>query len=803
MNATFSTRLAQAVVGARPLTVLFLGCLILSGCARDGVVVGEQNPVLFWRPRAIINDPSRVGTVSMAVVSVSEWTDIERALQPQFKLDEAAALQAVVPTVGSLSQSRFRGRSLGLGIGLPTQTTRDTSVVADELSLPLDADGKELGEGGGTRTLTRERSEESMPGQAPAPRLPEVTRDAELAEAAALGVEPGLQYSLATALIQQVQLTNRYVQDRVRIDGYVPYVVRLKTTMMPHHNEIPVDAYFDVTFIPATVSADDKLQLRSDEEQATLAFQEATQASKTGNSNPQTRPADRKASEREKLPPPRSPVVLPLLMSDSIEGMQRAFSDEQVTATALAVTAAVKNVGLSLDASEVVAELQRRFGRNYNSTLSVARLNGNTVRIRFGAAVQPTKQGMHAQVTREHVVSLVLMVPSELIWQDVTVLAVGRVHYRRTADGRRLGSGELEVSGERRLQELARVLGASGEAVERLQKELRNLRAAVSQTRLEEFVDLLSPRGSPAPTPTRAALGWLSLQGAIDGPWLLDRIQFRYREPNLTYLPKQMVLLDDGAAARIVLDEAKHFDRAVRPRAVLLYEGNDADVLMQHVPARGLAVSPDGTTMSITFPSLSKPPVRAKDLAKSDPSPRILGKDWRLELAWSVPPGPGETAEARERVGFSGQIDHLFTPKQQSADAAGAKVTASAGAVVVRPQRPPTLVVEVTELDSNLAPVYLRVRNADLVAIEAANSVAGQQGQNQQQAAASPAIVLQGGTADQPERLTVVRNGSAALVLDNVVPGLPVEIQTYRLGEGGKEIAPTRHLSLAVVNSPQ
>lgn len=174
-------------------------------------------------------------------------------------------------------------------------------------------------------------------------------------------VEPQLKYTLATSLIQYVRLTNRFVKDRVQLYGYEAYVVRVQIGLMPLSRQAQYDTYVDVAFLP-------------------------------------TGPADT-----------GSPKVVPLLTNDSLEGLLQSRTNAEVKDLALQLRALVSGVGGGIDAQRLTQSLDAISGQDLNSLLTVGRASDNVLRVRLGAAAQPS--GRFVMLPRTYTVPVVLLVP--------------------------------------------------------------------------------------------------------------------------------------------------------------------------------------------------------------------------------------------------------------------------------------------------------------------------------------------------------------------------------------------------------
>jgi hypothetical protein len=137
-------------------------------------------------------------------------------LSPSFKLTAEEALALVLPTTQRVK----------------TSTSMDSSAAVEVNALSLGD-----GEGG-----------EGEP-QRPTPDSANADAEALLALehlTDALENDPFLTYSAATALYQEVEMLERYVQAATMRRGHVPYLLRMQVAVEPYHAHASWDAYVDV-----------------------------------------------------------------------------------------------------------------------------------------------------------------------------------------------------------------------------------------------------------------------------------------------------------------------------------------------------------------------------------------------------------------------------------------------------------------------------------------------------------------------------------------------------------------------------
>ena len=107
-----------------------------------------------------------------------------------------------------------------------------------------------------------------------------------------------------------------------------------------------------------------------------------------------------------------TPMVVPLLVTDTMESAFSARTTNVVRQYALALSALIKGFNLTTEMEGYSDSLLATVGNDYNSLYSVARLSNNTIRVRMGAMLQNTAQ--YAMVPQNRDVTLLVMVPKNI-----------------------------------------------------------------------------------------------------------------------------------------------------------------------------------------------------------------------------------------------------------------------------------------------------------------------------------------------------------------------------------------------------
>lgn len=162
---------------------------------------------------------------------------------------------------------------------------------------------------------------------------------------------------------------NREVELAAKRKGYVPYMVRMQLATMPYRRHLPYDIHAQVEFFPAS----DTFSIR-------------------------------KADKDTRLP-----YVVPILVTDDLEQSIKSRAAEVARQIGLAVNLMVHGVGGNVGANAESRNRESVLAADFNSLLTVARLNDNGIYIRLGAANEATAG--YSLVGRTYDITLLLLVP--------------------------------------------------------------------------------------------------------------------------------------------------------------------------------------------------------------------------------------------------------------------------------------------------------------------------------------------------------------------------------------------------------
>lgn len=347
------------------------------------------------------------GSVHFAVISNTPWQDCVDDLQPKFPITAGTAL---------------------LEAGLATQLDQEQQLTAWRAALAV-----------GTATPGEMPVAQYNPSIVPlgeTPSSPDTDKKAPAAYdipgdklGTQIPMDSFLKYKLAESLYQEVQLKNREVKDALHKEGYDSYVVRMQVTVMPNKRNIPFDvdstfAFFAnneglITHRKITVSSDDGASARispsgitSQELKDELLRRDPAYA--------QMRAVcftNGTSFSLEITPEIKRPVyIVPLLVTDNIEGTLRSRSDEHAFQVALEGMAMVNNVGLKAAVDRLSDNIKKMLGRNMNNLLTVGRATDNTLHVKVGAYQSFSKKDGETEYIMPggtHYVTLLVLVPNK------------------------------------------------------------------------------------------------------------------------------------------------------------------------------------------------------------------------------------------------------------------------------------------------------------------------------------------------------------------------------------------------------
>jgi hypothetical protein len=604
---------------------------LLAGCSS----VAKKH---FEQTRFATQDEAGSGHV--AVLSVIPWDEETKAyLQPQFTLTPEAALSGVVPTGMVLEQKLLDALKVVASVAAPTTSVSQTASTKAASTATTETGkepvSKDVVESTNARTETKapgqvSTADDSAATTRAASDLPNkkdiLDRD--------IGIDPQLKHALATAYYQEVQLLNHYVNNAATREGYTPYVVRIQVTLMPTARNEPYDAYTTVSFfqsggtpnaipeaplVPATTTLGVRghaylyaslnheypLSLNSDALVPGNVQKKDGGSQKPADAAAADKAAKEKAAAEKKKRLQQTPIVVPLLVTDSLEAAFASRSTNVVRQYAVALTALISGFGLSAGAKKYSDELLATVGNDYNSLFTVSRLTDNTIRVRMGAMLQSAAK--YAMVPQTRNVSLLVLVPDKGPNEvELPLALVARTVFVDAISGK-----ALESRTEPALKDLIKTTFERAIVLQCVKNEEDRL-ALLRFVAMSDFSGFVERMSVPCQCDVTKSCAFEQAWTTLTSVW----VGSQYSSSSFS-LPKRPVIeappvpdtpvgaLDDGKATLVVsLPGGKNLSEATLSATLCLDRTKVASRAIV-VPASKIAVGAAGQSVQVTFPSLS------------------------------------------------------------------------------------------------------------------------------------------------------------------------------------------------------
>jgi hypothetical protein len=498
-----------------------------------------------------------VASTHLAVLSVKRWTEYRDELQPAFSLTADEALNRVLPESGR------------------TQDSAVSSVFA-ELEYGRSKHGK---------TAATEASADNA-GPADAPKVPsagsllESKTDAASWLLAPLQKDPMLQYLAATALYQEVKLLNTYIRDAAISANHEAYIVRLQLSVFPKRRYEPYDIYATIGLMKEAKPG----------AEVTMAQHEVG--------------ANTKVLSRDVASPGSddgSVQILPLLVTDNLEGAIRQSSRERIIDIAAAVAVASPAIAAGGSVSVSLDELRRTLARDYNSVYTVARAGEGAMRVRMGAPSVGLEE--YAMTARTQNITMLVLAP-----RSTGIRAVCKTTFVDAKSGVTLREAGEERAVREARAALAPLVQNACECGRLTDDALAGMLAAASGTdpgqglgAFESAWKCFDPEGKAL---ARAWLALLDVAGkgmfTTAGVPLPDAKLPEFKLTGIVPL-----IIDDGTTAQIELPGGQNLDRAVLAGTMKItpQAGSPTTIPVRSVtaPAEGR-----GGTLRVVMPSLKR-----------------------------------------------------------------------------------------------------------------------------------------------------------------------------------------------------
>ncbi|MCJ7547722.1 MAG: hypothetical protein MUP30_13045 [Deltaproteobacteria bacterium] len=430
------------------------------------------------------------------------------------------------------------------------KTTLLEERFLDQLALSLKAKGglPQASTSTAEATTNQKKDASALPG------LQE--KDKSIAE------EPMLEYTAAAALYQEVQLLSRYVEDAALKYDCQAYVIRMQVGVLPYNRNQPYDVYTTLSFFPYGID-------------------------KVGNiKDDTTKPA----------------IVLPLLVTDNLEGMLKSRSLDTIRKLALALSYQMQGGGGEVEAQKQSDKLRSVTGTDLNSLMTVSRVTDSAIQVRLGAQRQPTAG--YAMIPRTHYITCLLMVPKEFAETKdgiPQVKVVAKSVFRDVENGKALPTRKKEAE-KAEIREILRQYDKnwkpSDEEISELFKYLLSNDYPAFFKKLKKIDEV---KGSHVHSFGRNI--WLQFIENI-GRSEFTAATFDLPRPEKTEPPKNqaVLLLDDGESATTAYLRGGKGMIPSRMSAQLTLKMKDGETLP--FIATSVQVGPGGKDPVLVFPSL-------------------------------------------------------------------------------------------------------------------------------------------------------------------------------------------------------
>jgi hypothetical protein len=315
-----------------------------------------------WKPTKL-HSQGEAGEVLLMVTSVTPWSQIADALQPEFKLKGNDAYSSILPVSQRLTRQALQALGISAAAGLPGTATTGAVVRATPANGAITVDGTV------TNTVTPGTIATQTPTLPAGAVLPSLTSGADDP-----AVDPLLRYQAARSLFEAVTMMDREVLNAAVRACYVPYLIRLRLTVQSKLPALDYNLHTRVAFF-----------VRGERQSRSYEPQGCKYAGK------------------------HAPIVVPLVASDDIERAITQQANAVARQIGIALNGMIHGIGLGAATSNLDQVQEGILGQDYNTRLSVARETDNVLSVRINATMQGINK--RALVDQPYEVATVLLVP--------------------------------------------------------------------------------------------------------------------------------------------------------------------------------------------------------------------------------------------------------------------------------------------------------------------------------------------------------------------------------------------------------
>lgn len=360
--------------------LLVVVSLVLSSCATFDAV----NPIKRNPPDSVFES----GRVHLGIYPPIGWYAISKRLNPKFGVKSADDLRNDVLPITSTDLTALQElKSLQLTLDLAGTSRSGTNIVTRNTETN-DAGQTTTTTESSTRTETQTPGSSSLADASAEPPAGSVSFEGlDLSQVLGLGVDPFLRVRAQTALWQEIQLLNSYLDAEVATTGETPYLFRAQISIQPFARDIPYDVYTEL-FVKADCDGVDTCE---------------------------------------------DPKIIPLIVIDNTQrSAERRLANaaQQLETT---VSALVSNRGLGFGRNRIRQQLKDLQAYELDTAFMVGQSDEEELTIRAAAAKSPS--GYYEIVARTYEVSFLVLWPAK---QPLKAHVMAFSSMRNVENGRRI-----------------------------------------------------------------------------------------------------------------------------------------------------------------------------------------------------------------------------------------------------------------------------------------------------------------------------------------------------------------------------
>jgi hypothetical protein len=335
-------RRSKSVQGVREPTFQFIALLLLLALMSACAALKPPEPPPDTHYRSMNGD--ELASIHLATVLIWPWDNVSHSIQPTFKVNVDSPESAIVVTSSSSSGYR-QSNTLDLGVSfappLPAEATKSPEQA------PGEGGSSDLIQGGssappqgasGAGGNSSKGSKNASSGAAPPANKSTGSQPSQ----ASLGLADAItQLDVTNALFQEAGLLNNFTNGLMQRQDYIPYVIRLQVTVLPKHRQEPYDLFLNLGFSLTDGAAAQHV--------------------------------------------PKPIIVVPLLVTDSIEASHESISVDLTSALQAQLSAGVSLAKANAELKNTVDIVNSALSNRQNSLFSIGKVDDTTLVVRVGA----------------------------------------------------------------------------------------------------------------------------------------------------------------------------------------------------------------------------------------------------------------------------------------------------------------------------------------------------------------------------------------------------------------------------------